>query len=53
MFLIQRAKALKRLNICAGLTKPSLSPYPLIGFIKALLVSTRKNNDFVAYIAFA
>ena len=41
---IQRAKALKRLNICAGPTKPFLFANPLIGFTGTLLVPPHKNR---------
>ena len=41
---MQRANVLKRLNICAGLTKPSLFAYPFIWFINALLVPLHKNG---------
>ena len=47
---MQRANVLKRLNICAGSTKPSLFAYPFIWFKNALLVPLHKNVSF-AYIA--
>ena len=40
--LMLRAKSRKRLNIYAGLTKPYLFAYPLIGIINVLLVPSRK-----------
>ena len=44
MFCMQRAKALKRYYICAGLTKPSLFAYPHIGILNALLIPKHKKN---------
>ena len=38
MLCMERARALKRFNNCAGSTKPSLFAYPHIGFINTLLV---------------
>ena len=42
MLSMQRAKALKRFNNCAGSIKPSLFANPHIGFINTLLVPSHK-----------